>query len=65
MKAQHWHRFCTFRRLCLLCSLILGLGVVAGEWVRPSPAHSAQKTQSQEFVTTYDYVVQFYPLWFT
>ena len=49
----------------LLFCLILGLSVVTGQWLRPSPANSAQKTQSEEFVTTYDYVVQFYPLWFT
>jgi hypothetical protein len=68
MKSQDAPGFGALRRLCLLCGLAAGLAIMAGGW--PGSRSSLASAQAlppgvSPFATTLDYLVLFYPLWFT
>jgi hypothetical protein len=68
MKSQDVPGFGTLRRLCRLCGLAVGLAIMAGGW--PGSRGSLASAQAlppgvSPFEPTLNYVMLFYPLWFT
>jgi hypothetical protein len=61
----------SLRRLCLACGLAAGLTIVAGtpsgagQPPQDAPTQQPPPSSTAAFKATVDYVVEFYPLWFT
>src|SRR5262245_57788625 len=73
MKSKDLQGCGVLRRLCLLCGLAAGLAIMVGGGpslasMQNSSAKQQGKhgiSQKDAYLTTVDYVVHFYPLWFT
>jgi hypothetical protein len=74
MSRHHGSRWSGWRRLCLLCGIMVGFAAVFGQGLQPSSARAQAEAEtlsgkkphhSEQYTTTYDYVINFYPLWFT
>jgi hypothetical protein len=72
MNRHRGSRWSRLRGLCLLCGVMVGFAAVFGQGLQPSlvraqaePSSGENSCVSEEYTTTFDYVVNFYPLWFT